>query len=299
MKNFEIINKLKELQAEMALHKEEEDLLHVQLKNRIAEARDLRERRDSLNEKVKELSGKPKEILQDRKEIWDTIKVTGEEKRKALKEIQPYLRRIGEIRKVRDTYNYASRGSMDRLSESYETTLEQLMKGDMNLKNELFLFEMLFRLRDRIYVKRKADMLHREIVRIKEEDLAKYNKIMEELDIRIDGMKERSHSDLETARDIWSERDQVRSQAQKLHKDYLEKNREIRDIKKSTDAKKRTKHDLYRTMDEWRSELKKTPEERRQLDKGRRLQEALAKYRKGESLSLEEMGMLLEAGELK
>jgi uncharacterized coiled-coil DUF342 family protein len=299
VKNFEIIQKLKELRDQMSVLKEEEDLLHVQLKNRINEARDLQAKRDDLNAKVKELSSKPREILSERKDIWDDIKVTGAEKGKLIRQIQPYLQRIGEVRKVRDAYNTASRGTMERLIENYKATSDQLLGSDINLKNELYLFELLFSMRDRIYVKRKADKLHREIVRIKEVDLAIYNKAMEDLDIKIDVMKERSHTDLEAAKGLWTERDMIRAEAQGHHKAYLEKNREIKDIKKAIDRKKREKHDLFTIIDSWSSELKKSPEERRQLDNQRRLKDALAKYKQGESLSLEEMGMLLEAGELK
>jgi uncharacterized coiled-coil DUF342 family protein len=299
LKNFEIISKLKELREQMSVLKEEEDLLHVQLRNRINEARDLQAKRDDLNAKVKELSSKPREILTERNEIWEDIKGFSDGKRKLIRQIQPYLQRIGEIRKVRDAYNAAGRGTMERLLENYQSTADHLLKTDINLKNELYMFETLFSMRDRIYVKRKADKLHREIVRIKEVDLAKYNKQMEDLDIQIDVAKERSHTDLEAAKGLWSERDTIRAEAQNFHKQYLDKNREIKDIKKNIDRKKREKHDLFTHIDSWALELKKSPEERRQLDGQRRLNDAVAKYKRGESLSLEEMGMLLEAGELK
>jgi len=299
VKNYEIIGRLTELRERMGVLKEEEDLLHVQLRNRITEAKELQAKRDELNDRVKELSSKPKDILNERKEIWEDIKETGAEKGKLIRQIQPYLQRIGEIRKVRDTYNSASRGTMERLAENYNATIDQLLNADINLKSELFLYESLANLRDRIYVKRKADRLHKEIVRIKEEDLARYNKAMEDLDIRIDVMKERSHTDLEAAKGIWSERDQIRAEAQKMHKAYLDKNREIKDIKKAIDQKKRQKYELFKEIDGYSLELKKSPEERRQFDNQRRLQDAKAKYKRGESLSLEEMGLLLDAGELK
>jgi uncharacterized coiled-coil DUF342 family protein len=283
----------------MSILKEEEDLLHVQLRNRINEAKEMQMKRDALNAKVKELSSKPREILTERKEIWDDIKGFSDEKRKHIRSIQPYLHRIGEIRKVRDSYNTASRGTMERLIEIYRSTSDQLLKADINLKNELYMFESLFGIRDRIYVKRKADKLHREIVRIKDVDLAQYNKLMEDLDIRIDVAKEKSHTDLEAAKGLWTERDTIRAEAQSYHKQYLDKNREIKDIKKGIDRKKREKHDLFMQIDSWSSELKKSPEERRQMDNHRKLKDAVAKYKRGESLSLEEMGMLLESGELK
>jgi uncharacterized coiled-coil DUF342 family protein len=188
---------------------------------------------------------------------------------------------------------------MERLAENYKSTADQLLKADINLKNELYMFETLFGMRDRIYVKRKADKLHREIVRIKEVDLARYNKQMEDLDIRIDVAREKSHTDLEAAKGLWTERDSIRAEAQNYHKQYLDKNREIKDIKKGIDRKKREKHDLFMQIDSWSSELKKSPEERRQMDNLRKLKDAVAKYKRGESLSLEEMGMLLESGELK
>ena len=49
MKNFEIVAKIKELQAELKVISEEEDILHVQLRTRINEAKDAQAKRDELN----------------------------------------------------------------------------------------------------------------------------------------------------------------------------------------------------------------------------------------------------------
>lgn len=299
MKNFEIVTKIKELQAELKVMNEEEDILHVQLRTRINEAKSAQEKRDELNLKVKELSQKPRELLGERKDLWDGIKETSGMKREVIREIQPYLRRIGELRSIRDDYNRASRGLIERLNENYESTRTSLLETDINLKNELYLYQFLFELRDRIFTKNNADRIHKEIVRIKEVDLSKYNQHLTELDDRIGEMKDKSHSELEEAKGLWSERDQVRDEAQKYHQNLMDINKIIRDIKRDINRKRKEKREIIRRIEDWRREFKKDRNGRDRSDKQRKLKEALSKYKRGESLSLDEMGLLLEAGELK
>ena len=299
MKNHEIAQKIRDLRAEIGEIKEEEDLLHVRLRNKINEAKKTQAKRDELNKVVQKLSRKPKELMGERKEIWDDIKDKNSKKRNVIKEIKPYLRRIGELRKERDVYNSASRGTMDRLVENYNGIKKTLMESDMNLKNELSSFEFLFELRDRLYAKKQADRLHMEIVRIKEEELSRYNERIDNIEETIGEMKEKSHEELQAAKEMWSERDEVRDEAQKFHAQLMELNNEIRDIKKDIGKQKRKKKELIRRIEDWKREFKKSKEERAESDKNRRLTEAREKYKRGESLSLDEMGLLLEAGELK
>ncbi len=299
MQNFEIVAKIKEQQAKLEDVRSEEDLLHVRLKNKISEVKEAQKKRDELNDAVKELSKKPREILTERKDIWDDIKGTNDEKRKLLRQMQPYLQRIGELRRLRDEYNDTSRGTLERLQENYESTREALLSFDINLKNELYLYSYLFEIQDRILIKREADMIHKEIVRIKEEDLSKFNRKIMKMEGFIGEMKDRSHSDLKMAKGLWDERDSMRELAQKEHRRFLEINGQIREIKRSIGDKRQERNGIWKRINNWRDEFKKSGNERQQSDKNRRLLEARAKYKKGESLSLDEMGLLLEAGELK
>ncbi len=299
MQNFEIVAKIKELQAELDDVRSEEDLLHVRLKNKITEVKEAQKKRDDLNDAVKELSRKPKDILTERRDIWDDIKGTNEEKRKLFRQMQPYLQRIGELRRIRDDYNNTSRGTLERLQENFESTREALLSFDINLKNELYLYSYLFEIRDRILIKREADMIHREIVRIKEEDLSKFNNEIQKMEGFIGEMKERSHSDLEAAKGLWDERDSTRELAQREHRKFLDINGQIREIKGSIGEKRRERNGLWKQINKWRDEFKKSGVERQQSDRNRRLLDARAKYKRGESLSLDEMGLLLDAGDLK
>ncbi|MCK5772759.1 MAG: hypothetical protein KAH57_03135 [Thermoplasmata archaeon] len=299
MQNFEIVAKIKEQQAKLEDVRSEEDLLHVQLRNKISEVKEAQKKRDELNDAVKELSQKPKGILTERKDIWDNIKGTNEDKRKLLRQMQPYLQRIGELRRIRDEYNDTSRGTLERLLENIESTREALLSFDINLKNELYLYSYLFELQDRLLIKKEADLIHREIVRIKEEELSRFNKKIEKMEGFIGEMKERSHSDLKAAKGLWSERDSMRELAQKEHRRFLEINGQIREIKRAIGDKRHERNGIWKQINNWRDEFKKSGAERQYSDNNRRLLDARAKFKKGDSLSLDEMGLLLEAGDLK
>ena len=299
MQNFEIAGKIREIREKIGEIKEEIEILDLRVQNKNTEVESIKERRDALNMQVKDLSRKPKEILEERKDVWENITETNVEKKKIFKEMQPFLQRIGELRKVRDHFNEASRGTLDRLRENYISTRDNLLTSDISLKNELFLYQYLFELRDRLIVKREADSHHREIVRIKEVDLSKYNRQLDQMEDQIGELKEQSHEGLETAKGLWARRDELREKAQKEHKSFLEGMNQLRKLKKDIWERRKKMQQLYRQIDDWRKEFKKSPEERKRADRGRRLSEAVAKYKRGEKLSLEELSLVMESGEMK
>jgi uncharacterized coiled-coil DUF342 family protein len=299
MQNFEIAQKIRDIREKISELRDEEEILHVKIRNKQSEVDSVRDRRDELNAKVKDLSKKPKEILAKRKEVWDNIEEMNEEKKKLYREMQPYLQRIGELRKIRDSYNQASRGTFERLLNTYNGTKDNLLKDDISLKNELYLYNFLFEIRDRLMVKARADAIHQEIVRIKEVDLKKYNEVMGEMEDNIGEMKSESHEGLMTAKEMWSKRDSIRDDAQKEHKAFIEGMNVVKSLKKERWKLKKEITALYREIDEWKKEFKKGPQERMRSDKDRRLQDALAKYKRGESLSLDELSLLVESGNIE
>ncbi len=299
MQNFEIAQKIREVRERIAELREEEDILNLKVQNKIRDVEATRERRDQLNLQVKELSSKPREILEKRKEAWDSISGTNEERRRVFREMQPYLHRIGELRKIRDAFNAASRGTMERLLANLASTRQDLLSSDLSLKNELYMFDLLFELRDRVLVKVEADKVHKEIVRVKEEDLAKYNQFLADIEGRIGDMKNLSHEGLMTAKGIWSKRDEVRELSQKEHRAFLDGQKEISLLRKKWYDKRKEIQGLYREIDQWNAEFKKSPTERRQSDMSRKQAEAVEKFKRGEKLSLEELSLVVESGQMK
>ncbi|MBN1538811.1 MAG: hypothetical protein JW939_01600 [Candidatus Thermoplasmatota archaeon] len=299
MQNFEIAGKIKELRDRIGEVKEEIEILDLRFHNKNTEVESFRDKRDALNQQVKELSQRPREILEERKDVWGNISDTNEEKKKIFREMQPFLQRIGELRKVRDDFNEASRGTLDRLKENYTSTMQNLLASDINLKNELFLYQYLFELRDRLLIKKEADSYHRRIVNIKEVDLAKYNDQLNQMEEQIGELKSQSHEGLETAKGLWVKRDELRDKAQKEHKAFIEGTNQLRNLKKQIWEKRKKMQQLYRQIDEWKTEFKKSPEERKRADRGRKQAEAVAKYKRGEKLSLDELSLVMESGEMK
>jgi uncharacterized coiled-coil DUF342 family protein len=299
MQNFEIASKIREIREKIGEIKEEIEILDLRVQNKNTEVESIKEKRDSLNAKVKELSQKPKEIMAERKDMWENISEANEERKKIFKGMQPHLQRIGEIRKIRDDLNEASRGTLDRLKENYISTRKNLLESDISLKNELFLFQYLFEIRDRLLVKREADIQHQRIVRVKEVDLAKYNKELQKMEGAIGSLKSQSHEGLETAKDLWAQRDELREQAQKEHKAFIDGIKQLKGFQKQVWEKRKKIQQFYRQIDDWKKEFKKSPEERKKADKGRKQRDAVAKYKRGEKLSLEELSLVMESGEMK
>ncbi len=299
MQNFEVAQKIKDVREKISELMEEVDIINVKIENRSTEVDAIKERRDNLNDKVKELSQKPKEIMSERKGMWENIDQTSGEKKKIFKEMQPFLQKIGELRKVRDVYNDISRGTMDRLKDNYTSTRKNLLSSDINLKNELYLYQYLFELKARLLVKRKADNIHHDIIMIKEVDLFKYNEELRSIEQQIGGLKSQSHDGLVTAKELWQQRDEIRDKAQNEHKSFIEGIKQLKILKKQGWEKRKKIQQHYREIDEWRKEFKRSPEERKRSDTGRKTKDAVAKYKRGEKLSLEELSLVMESGEMK
>ncbi len=299
MQNFEIASKIRDVREKINEIKEEIEILDLKIKNKNTEVEVIRSRRDKLNDEVKNLSRKPKEIMADRKGMWDNISETNDEKKRIFKEMQPFLQKIGEIRKVRDELNEVSRGTLERLKENYVGTRENLLNSDISLKNELFLYQNLFELRDRLLIKKEADTYHQRIVRIKEVDLAKYNDELRKMEGQIGDLKSQSHEGLETAKEMWARRDSMREKAQKEHMAFIDGMKQLRGLSKQIWERRKKIQLSYRQIDDWKKEFKRTPEERKRSDQGRKQKDAVAKYKRGEKLSLDELSLVMESGEMK
>jgi uncharacterized coiled-coil DUF342 family protein len=148
-------------------------------------------------------------------------------------------------------------------------------------------------------VKARADVIHQEIVRIKEVDLKRFNEVMGEMEDNIGEMKSESHEGLQTAKELWTMRDNIREEAQKEHKAFIEGMNVIKNMKRDVWKLRKEITTLYREIDDWKKEFKKGPQERLRSDMDRKLQDALAKYKRGESLSLEELSLLVESGKIE
>ena len=148
-------------------------------------------------------------------------------------------------------------------------------------------------------VKREADIHHQRIVRIKEVDLAKYNDELQKMEGEIGSLKSQSHEGLETAKELWARRDDLRERAQKEHMAFIDGIKQLKGLQKQVWDRRRKMQQLYRRIDDWKKEFKKLPEERNKADLGRKQKDAVAKYKRGEKLSLEELSLVMESGEMK
>ncbi|MEA3558626.1 MAG: hypothetical protein U9R75_05165, partial [Candidatus Thermoplasmatota archaeon] len=119
------------------------------------------------------------------------------------------------------------------------------------------------------------------------------------MESQIGELKSQSHDGLEEAKELWNKRDSFRDLAQKEHKAYIEAVKQLKSLNKQSWEKRKQIRDIYRKIDDWRKEFKKTPKERMQADQGRKTKDAVAKFKRGEKLSLEELSLVVESGEMK
>ena len=102
--------------------KEKRDSLNQQVKEKVAKAQELRDRRDEINKQIGEYKGKRSNINSKTQELFSGI---------------------AELKDQRDECNKFSHGSVESLSKAYEAELDAFLNKDLSLAVEVKIFQKL------------------------------------------------------------------------------------------------------------------------------------------------------------
>ena len=123
--------------------KEKRDSLNQQVKEKVAKAQELRSReRDDINKEIANYKGKRSDINSKTQELFSGI---------------------AGLKEQRDECNKFSHGSVDSLSKAYEAELEAFLNKELPLAVEIKIFQKLSDLNKRLDAAQKANELHSEI----------------------------------------------------------------------------------------------------------------------------------------
>lgn len=257
--------------------KAKRDTLNQQVKERVAKAQALRDRRDEINKQIGEYKEKRSGINSKTQELFSGI---------------------AGLKEQRDECNKLSHGSVESLSKAYEAELDALFNKEIPLAVEIKIMQKLDDLSKRLDAAKKANELHSQIQDSYRESKG-IHKEGDEFHEKIQALSDESQACHLEMLENFKTADEVRKEANMYHSQLTDKIANINSIKEKIDPLKNnianSRKDLSLYLDKLK-DLQITKDENKVSQKHN---DAREKLQKNARLSLEDLKLLIEKGDVK
>ena len=292
--------KTKSNQLRNVLERDEKALKAIfrELKLQRADSEELKTQRDALNVKVKDLSNVARESRTKRDEVNQRISALKAERAEEMEKSKSKSDEINQLKTKRDEFNKISKGTYDILTKQYRENLRKFLEDDINLEHERNLFERLTDLTERVKATTEANTLHGRIQEIYDNNKGMYTK-SDELSVEIKQLSEESqkyHLEMiETFRKV----DDLRKEADGYHKRLTERYALIKPTTSKIDPLKKNIAVTRRELDIYLERQKDFQNERDEKRVDKIHISAKEKLKQNGRLSLEDLGALIEKGDIE
>ncbi|MDK2891978.1 phosphoserine phosphatase [Methanohalophilus sp.] len=275
---------LKNVFRELKLHrtniselKEKRDELNAKVRELAALARKEKEARDKVNARISEIKGKRQVVLKQKD------KLTGD---------------ISSFKEKRDRYNQESKGSVESLAKAYTKEVETFLNADIPLKHEKDVFERIIQLEKRLEAALIADGLHKEVMSVY--DSAKeVEKQGYELGNHIKELAEESQKYHLKMIDLYNQIDEIRKEADLCHSQMKETYAVLSPIRDKIDPLKKKIESLREDLGVYLDKLNEIQLEKDEMKKDEQHSAAKERLEKTGKMSLEDLKILMDKGDLK
>jgi uncharacterized coiled-coil DUF342 family protein len=261
-------------------------------------AKELRAKRDELNQQVKELKEPAIELRAKRDEVNKKIAELKKQREDVRSNSDGYTDKIGELKKIRDNLNTVARGRLESIMEAYRTELEKFSTVDIPLDYEQSLMKRLGELGERLKAIREANTIHNEMGGI----YGKVSQFYQEIDTfnaLIHDLASESQSYHEDMLDTYNKMDEIRKKSDEFHKRLLEIYEFTNPIKEKIDAVKNSVSQTRDELDVFLDQMKEIQLVKDQKKQEEKRVDAKDKFQKKGRLSLEDLRLLMENDEIK
>ena len=297
MTENEVKNKSNQLRN--VLERDEKALKSIfrELKNQRTDGDEFKKKRDELNVKVRELSDGAQENRAKRDAVNLKIAALKSERDAEMEKTKSKTEEMTALKAKRDEYNKTSKGTYDQLIKHYAENLKKFLEDDINLDHEKNLFERLSNLNERVSATKEANDLHDKIREIYNDNKGAYTR-SDELSVEIKQLSEESqkyHLEMiETYRKV----DDLRKEADGYHRRLTEKYNLIKPTTSKIDPLKKSIAVTRKELDVYLERMKDFQNEKdeKRIDKVHTA--AKEKLKQNSRLSLEDLGALIEKGDI-
>ncbi|MBN1134653.1 MAG: phosphoserine phosphatase [Methanosarcinaceae archaeon] len=272
-----IFNELKLQRTNVDELKEKRNELNLKVKLLVQEARELKEKRDAANDKIEVLKAKRSNIQT--------------ENNKAVNE-------IAQLKTERDNLNKFSRGNLGSLLKTYADELDSFLNAEIPLKVEIDIFERLIELEERIAAASSANDVHNKILEAYETSKNIHNDA-DEINKQIRTLAQESQKYHLSMLDIYKTNDECRKEANLCHSQIKDKYATFGPLRNKIDPLKAKTAQLREELSVHLEKLNDIQliKDEKKIDSQHTV--AKEKLRKKGRLSLEELGVLMDKGDLK
>lgn len=254
--------------------KKSRDELNAQVKELVSQAKDLKSKRDENNRKIAELKNKRAEIQKENKSKADEI---------------------AQLKKKRNELNDISKGTEESLSKAYSQELNTFLNEDIPLNHEIDLFNKLEQLKRRLDAAQEANNIHQKIQEIYN---SSFYEDLNELNNQIQQLADESQEYHLQMVDLFNKADEVRSDADSYHEDIKNKYSLMSPLKSKIDPLKSEISQLREELDEYLKQLDDIQLKKDEKNQDEKHTAAKEKLDKSGRLSLEDLKILMERGDL-
>ncbi|WP_407357005.1 coiled-coil protein [Methanolobus sp. WCC5] len=298
MSEKDLKNKVNDLRAQIGHHERELKAIYRELKLHRTNTDELKEKRDSLNSQVKELMAKAKDSRSRRDSINARIASLKSSRNEANEKTRLFSDNISELKTKRDDLNKLSKGSVETLSKAYAADLDLFLNADIPLKHETDLFGRLLDLKERLGAAFDANEIHQKLMETYEASKEVFES-REDFGDEISKLAEDSQKHHLEMIDLYNQADELRKAADTAHAQISEKYSITAPIREKIDPLKKK---IALLRDELGIYLEKLNDIQIEKD-GKKQEEHLVvakeKLEKSGRLSLEDLKVLMEKGDLK
>jgi uncharacterized coiled-coil DUF342 family protein len=257
--------------------KEKRDSLNQQVKEKVAKAQELRSRRDDINREIADFKGKRSDVNSKTQDLFSGI---------------------AGLKEQRDECNKYSHGSVDSLTKAYEAELEAFLNKELPLAVEIKIFQKLSDLNKRLEAAQKANELHSQIQERYRESKG-IHKEGDEFHEIIQKLSDESQACHLEMLENFKSADEIRKEANMYHAQLTDKIANVNLIKEKIDPLKTSIANSRKELTLYLEKLKDVQITKDEHKVSQKHSDAREKLQKNARLSLEDLKIIKKKGDVK
>ncbi|WP_319506945.1 phosphoserine phosphatase [uncultured Methanolobus sp.] len=298
MNEKELKTKANDLRTQIDHHERELKGIFRELKLHRTNTDELKEKRDALNSKVKVLVAKARDVKSRRDSINAKIAALKSSRNEVHEKSRQFSDDISELKTKRDDLNKLSKGSVETLSKAYAADLDLFLNADIPLNHEVDLFGRLLDLKERLGAAFDANDIHQKLMKTYEASKDVFES-RDDFGDEISKLAEESQKYHLEMIDFYNQADELRKAADGAHLQISEKYSITAPIREKIDPLKKKIAALRDELGIYLEKLNDIQVEKDDKKQEEHLVVAKEKLEKSGRLSLEDLKVLMEKGDLK
>ncbi|SFM61414.1 coiled-coil protein [Methanolobus profundi] len=298
MSEKDLKNKVNDLRAEIGHNERELKGIYRELKLHRTNTDDLKEKRNGLNSQVKGLVTKARDAKSKRDSINAKIAALKSSRNEVNAKTRQFSDNISDLKSKRDDLNKMSKGSVETLSKAYAADIDIFLNADIPLKHEIDLFGKLLDLKERLGAAFDANSIHQQLRETYEASKEVFDS-RDDFGNEIGKLAEESQKHHLEMIDLYNQADELRKAADTAHAQISEKYAVTAPIREKIDPLKKKIALLRDELGIYLEKLNDIQVEKDDKKQEEHLVVAKEKLEKSGRLSLEDLKVLMEKGDLK